>query len=112
MPNAMRRLLVLAAMLPFAAHAPAARAADRHVEIVNNTGRTMTNFYASRVGAKSWEEDILGRDTLDAGDSVTVNINDGTGACRFDFKAVFEGGASLEKGNIDVCTISSFTYNR
>ncbi len=107
----MRRLLLLSALLPFLAAAPA-RAADRHVEIVNNTGRTMTSFYASRVGAKSWEEDILGQDTLDDGDSVTVNINDGSGACRFDFKAVFEGGASLEKANIDVCTISRFTYNR
>lgn len=107
----MRRLLFLAAVLPFAVHAPAARAADRHVEIVNKTGHTMTSFYASKVGAKSWEEDILGQDTLDNGDTVTININDGTGACKFDFKAVFEGGGSVEKGGIDVCKISTFTYN-
>jgi hypothetical protein len=43
---------------------------------------------------------------------VTININDGTGACKFDFKAVFEDGKSLEKGNVDVCSISSFTYTR
>ena len=107
----MRRLLLLAAVLPFAVHAPAARAADRHVEIVNKTGRTMTSFFASKVGAKSWEEDILGKDTLDDGDTVTININDGSGACRFDFKAVFENGKSVEKANIDVCKISTFTYS-
>ncbi len=107
----MRHLLVLAAVLPFAVHVPAARAADRHVDIINKTGQTMTNFYASKVGAKSWEEDILGKDTLDDGDTVTININDGTGACRFDFKAVFDGGKSIEKGNIDVCKIGTFTYN-
>ena len=107
----MRRLLILAAVLPFAVHAPAARAADRHVEIINKTGNTMTSFFASKVGAKSWEEDILGKDTLDDGDTVTININDGSGACRFDFKAVFENGKSVEKANIDVCKISTFTYS-
>ena len=104
----MRFTPILATLLLMAG---AAHAADRHVEIVNKTGSTMTNFYASNVGAKTWEEDILGKDTLDDGDSVTININDGTGACKFDFKAVFENGASLEKQNIDVCRNSTFTYN-
>lgn len=108
----MQRLLILLAGLPFLAYVPAARAADRHVEIVNKTGRALTELYASKVGAKSWEEDILGRDTLDNGDSVTVNVNDGTGACKFDFKAVFEDGKSIEKASIDVCAISTFTYTR
>jgi hypothetical protein len=90
--------------------AGAAHAADRHVEIVNQTGMTLTKFYASNTGTRSWEEDILGRDTLADGETVMININDGTGVCKFDFKAVFENGQSLEKGNIDVCSVSSFTY--
>ncbi len=89
-----------------------AHAADRRVEIVNKTGMTLTHFYASNTGAKDWEEDILGRDTLSDGESVEVNINDGTGACKFDFKAVFESGQSLEKGNVNVCEISTYTYSR
>ncbi len=101
---------MLAATLLLAS--PAAFAADRHVDIVNNTGMSMQHFYASNSGTNSWEEDILGRDTLAAGDTVTVDINDGTGACKFDFKAVFAGGASSVKTGIDVCQISSFTYTR
>ncbi|MDR3538963.1 MAG: hypothetical protein P4L71_20885 [Acetobacteraceae bacterium] len=89
-----------------------ANAADRRVEIVNTTGRTMTHFYASRVGADSWEEDILGEETVGNGESFRVNLNDGTGACRFDFRAVFQGGAALVKRSVDVCSISRFTYNR
>jgi hypothetical protein len=89
-----------------------AHAADRRVEIVNKTGMTLTHFYASNSGANSWEEDILGRDTLANNESIEININDGTGACKFDFKAVFESGQSLEKGNINVCEISTYTYNR
>ena len=89
-----------------------AHAADRRVEIVNNTGMTLTHFYASNSGTASWEEDILGRDTLADGDTVQININDGTGACKFDFKAVFDNGQSLEKANINVCEISTYTYSR
>ena len=89
-----------------------AHAADRNVDIVNKTGRTMIHFYASKVGVDTWEEDILGNDKLDDGDTQPVDIDDGTGACKFDFKAVFAGGATLEKHNIDVCKISSYTYTR
>lgn len=105
----MRVSLLLATMVM---SATVARAADRRVEIVNKTGMTLTHFYASNSGTSDWEEDILGRGTLDDGDSVVININDGTGACKFDFKAVFESGQSLEKGGIDVCQISTYTYTR
>jgi hypothetical protein len=75
-----------ASLLPFASPA---EAADRRVEVVNASGRTMTEFYASNTNRSSWEEDILGNDVLPAGRSVTINIDDGSGACRFDF----HGGA-------------------
>jgi hypothetical protein len=88
----------------------AAQAANRHVDIVNKTGQTLTHFYASAVGVDNWEEDILGRDTIDQGETFDINIDDGSGACRYDFKAVFENGTELVKNNINVCSISSFTY--
>ena len=92
--------------------ASVASAADRRVEIVNKTGLTITEFYASNTGASEWEEDILGTDILANGDTVEVNIDDGTGKCRFDFKAVFQNGAELVRNNINVCQISTFTYTR
>ncbi|WP_122464711.1 MULTISPECIES: hypothetical protein [Brevundimonas] len=85
---------------------------DRRVRIINDTGRTIMYFYASRQGVDSWEEDILGSDILEDGDSVTANIDDGSRACRYDFKAVFEDGQSLERYNINVCEITTYTYTR
>lgn len=87
-------------------------AANRHVTIINKTGMTLKHFYASNAGTSSWEEDILGRDTLANGEEVEVNIDDGTGACKFDFKAVFDNGGSLVKEGVDVCTTSTFTYTK
>jgi hypothetical protein len=86
-------------------------AADRHVRIVNNTGVPMTHFYASTSDTDEWEEDILGRDILDDGEEVNVNIDDGSGECMYDFKGVFKGGQSVVKKKVDVCHIGTFTFN-
>lgn len=89
-----------------------ASAADRSVEVFNKTGQTMVEFYASITNADSWEEDILGDDTLDDGDSVDVNVDDGSGKCVYDFRAVFESGAEAVKRGVNVCQISTFTFTR
>ena len=90
----------------------AAIAANRHVDIVNDTGMTMSEFYASATGTDDWEEDILGSDTLAAGEVFDIDIDDGTGACKFDFKAVFTDGSSHVRRAVNVCSISTFTYQR
>jgi len=83
---------------------------DRHVKIINETDHTMVHFYASNVAAKSWEEDILGDSVLKPGDDVRINIDDGSGHCLYDFRAVFDNGQALEKHNVNVCEISSYRY--
>jgi hypothetical protein len=88
----------------------AASAANRHVDIINDTGRTMSEFYASATDADDWEEDILGQDTLADGEVFDVDIDDGSGACKFDLKAVFTDGTSHVMKAVNVCAISRFTY--
>jgi hypothetical protein len=101
---------VLAAALSVVAALPAA-ALDRRVTIINNTGYTIVNFFGSNTGTNSWEEDILGRDVLPSGSSVVVNFNDGTGYCMFDFLAIFDDGEQLIREGVNICEISTFTYN-
>lgn len=105
-----RRFLVLGSCL--AAWCGSAQAADRNVDIINKTGMTLTHFYASNTGTGDWEEDILGRGSIANGETFEINIDDGTGACRFDFKAVFANGGESVKRNINVCSITTFTYTR
>ncbi|MDO9588388.1 MAG: hypothetical protein Q8R45_07115 [Brevundimonas sp.] len=83
---------------------------DRRVRIINATGVTMTHFYASNSGQNDWEEDILGQDVLRSGASVVINIDDGTGACIYDFKARFADGDELVRYRINVCQISEYRY--
>lgn len=93
-----------------AAVAPAVRQ-DRRVTVVNRTGVTMREFYASNTSRSDWEEDILGADMLRSGGSVRINIDDGSGACRFDVKAVFTDGDEVVQYNINVCSVSTITFD-
>lgn len=102
---------VLLALTLFLTSISAVSALDRRVRIINDTGYTIVRFYGSNKGSDSWEEDILGDDVLRSGDSVNVNFDDNTGYCKFDFKAVFDDGDVLEKKNINICKIGTFTYN-
>ncbi len=88
-----------------------ASALDRRVRIINETSVEIREFYASNVGTNDWEEDILGNYTLPAGESVVINIDDSTGYCMYDFKAVFADGDELIDNRINVCEIESYRYH-
>lgn len=102
-------IMLAAAALVGLAAGPAT-AQDRHVEIINDTQHTIVHFYASNIGRDTWEEDILGESVLPVGRSVNINIDDGSGACLYDFKAVFDDGDELVRNRIDVCTIGTYRY--
>jgi hypothetical protein len=87
-----------------------ANAQDRNVQVINETQHAIVQFFASNVDRGTWEEDILGENVLPVGGAVNVNIDDGSGACVYDFKAVFEDGEELVRTGIDVCTTSTYTY--
>ncbi|WP_102960970.1 hypothetical protein [Mangrovicella endophytica] len=106
----MSRLTILTAALAATAFASAALAENREVTVNNRTSGNIVQFFASNTGTNNWEEDILGVDVLAPGESVDVDIDDGTGACGFDFKAVFDDGATAVKGGVDVCEISEFDF--
>ncbi len=83
---------------------------DRRVRIINETSHTIVRFFGSNAGTTDWEEDILGDKVLEPGQSVMINFDDGTGYCKFDFKAEFSDGDEVVKHGIDVCEISSFRF--
>ena len=85
---------------------------NRRVRIHNTTGWTMLRFFASNTSRSDWEEDILGDDVLANNSSIVMNIDDGTGACMFDFKAEFTNGQALIRNNVNVCEIADYYYTR
>jgi len=103
------RLTIAAAILTIAGTCATADASEnRKVKIINETSYTIVRFYGSNAGANEWQEDVLGDDVVKPGGSVMVNFDDGSGYCKFDFKAVFSDGDSVEKRGIDVCEIGVY----
>lgn len=105
--NKIKSAIVLALL---AMGVSSAAALDRRVEIVNESSYDIREFYASNTDSKSWEEDILGRNVLPAGHSVVINIDDGSGYCKYDFKAVFEDGDEVTSSGNNVCELSVFRF--
>jgi len=106
---------VAVAAAPTSVAAPGAQSRDgydRHVTIRNRTGWTMLRFYASDTRSDDWEEDILGDRVLENGASIRINIDDGSGACLYDFKAEFTNGQELVRERVNVCQISEYSYTR
>ena len=104
----MRNILALAA-LPMLLAVPAL-AQDRAVQVVNDSGFTIVEFYASAEGPSNWQEDMLAGQAVGSGQTLTVNFNDGSGACTYSFRAVFDDGDEAVQ-DIDICSVTSVTYN-
>ncbi len=86
---------------------------NRVVSINNRTGMTMTYFYASSSASSTWGPDQLGPSTVvPSGSSISINFDDGTGACTYDFRAKFSNGQELKKFGVNVCVISNYNYVR
>ena len=101
--------LTLATAL-FALTNSSAMAMERKVQINNQTSYTIVEFYASNTGTADWQEDILGSDVLASGGSVMINIDDGSGYCKYDFLAVFDDGDQLVSADNNVCELDNFNF--
>ncbi|MCL2011101.1 MAG: hypothetical protein FWG71_11245 [Synergistaceae bacterium] len=94
--------LLLAAMFVFAGNAEAGV-----IMIHNATGFTLMEIYISDSGTDDWEEDILGHDVLEDGETLRLTVS-GTYS-RFDMAAVDDEGDAVGwyglPGNVTRITI-------
>lgn len=86
----------------------AAQAQNRVVAIINDTGVTMTHFYATNRDQRDWGRDWFGNSVLPSGNSVNLNINDGTGYCIYDLRALFADGDEVTRYGFNVCEMASW----
>jgi hypothetical protein len=96
---------------PTAAEARCNDGVSRRINMVNNTSFTIRRMYGSNQKASTWQEDVLGDDVLGPGQSVVVNWDDNTCSCMFDFKVVYSDGDTSTKSGVNVCAVSTFTFN-
>lgn len=104
---------VMAAGLALLAPAAADAAGRQNFTLVNDTGYTIKEVYVSTTRTNDWEEDILGQDTLDDGQSVFIRFPHHAGGCFFDLKVVYDDDTDAHWSNFNLCTITeiSISYN-
>jgi hypothetical protein len=86
-----------------------AHAEDVMFLLRNETGVTMTRFYASPTTIRDFEGDILSS-VLNPGRATRININDGRSTCIYDIRGVFADGKRVDKYNVNICKLASFTF--
>jgi hypothetical protein len=105
MEYSMRRSIAfVAAALAFAPGL--ALAAKQDFTLVNNSGREVDSVYVSKVSSNNWEEDVMGRDTLGAGETVDISFDKGEHACRWDLMVKYHGGGQDAWPGVNLCDVS------
>ncbi|MEP3050576.1 MAG: hypothetical protein ABJP48_11350 [Erythrobacter sp.] len=84
---------------------------SRDLSIRNRTGEVISYIYWSNTASESWGSDKLGTSSvLATGQDWNVNVNDGSNACRFDFKAETASGRTIERRDVDACAVFNVTF--
>lgn len=74
---------------------------DGYIEVTNDTGYDIYYLYVSHEDSDDWEEDVLGDEILESGDSKRINIS-GYSSSVFDVRAEDEDGDTYTIYGIDV----------
>lgn len=82
---------------------------DYHITIANQTGQTISNIFAYHQNGPANTQDRLGATTLATGSSLQLDLNDGSGECYWDFRAVAPSGPNISQDGVNVCTTSTLT---
>ncbi|MDT7952244.1 MAG: hypothetical protein RQ966_12140 [Acetobacteraceae bacterium] len=72
--------------------------------LVNRSRAVLSELYVSPTGNDGWGEDRLGRDTVGAGATRTIQIP--AGSCLYDIRAIFGNGDANEKRRLNLCQIT------
>ena len=91
---------------------PAGDAYNREVSLVNKSGQAILFLYWSNTEAEGWGDDKLGsNNVLMGGNSLEVTVDDGSGACEFDFKAELADDQEVVLAAVNVCEEYEITFN-
>ncbi len=85
---------------------------NRRVRVHNQTGWTMTRFYALSARTNAREANVLGVEALASGSSWALDLDDGSSACLFDFRAEFANSQTLIRHGVNVCQIADYYFTR
>ena len=85
-----------------------AAAGTQDFTLVNKTGVDIHNLFVSETAKDDWEDDVLGEEVLENGNSVEVSF-EGKSSCIWDMMVKDEQGGGVFWRKIDLCKASEVT---
>ena len=101
--RSMKTRLALLACLALLALAGQALAGAQDFLLVNQTGKVIDQLYVVPNNARTWEDDILGRDVLLPGESTEIVFSPQEQDCVWDIMVVDKHGQELWWEDINLC---------
>ena len=83
---------------------------DRRVAIHNHTAENFAEIRFSNTADRGYGPNRLGSGILQARHNRTFDMDDGTGACRFDVMVKTSGGRTYTRNDVNVCTSSTIEF--
>ena len=104
---------VVLAISGFTAHAQSGDQENRQVKVINRASAPIYHLYISNVDEDNWGPDQLDwNESIGTNQYILINMDDGTGHCLYDIKAVLSDGREAVERHVNVCTIGTWTvYN-
>lgn len=94
-----------------ASPAAASEGAAKGFALINQTGADIHALYITPSDSKDWQEDILGVDTLPAGEKADITFNRGEKAAKWDIRIEDSEGAYIEWEDLDLLTAKKVTLH-
>ncbi|WP_286192051.1 hypothetical protein [Roseomonas genomospecies 6] len=86
-----------------------ALAGQQDFTIMNKTGYPLKHIYVSESDNEKWDEDVLGRDVLEDGESFDLSFAKAEKTCKWDMKVIYDDGESAVWQDLNLCQISKLT---
>ena len=82
----------------------------REMQIINQTGFEIVEFFSAHKDEADWGEEILQGDAIGGDAERLIDLEDGSGYCLYSFRAIFDDGEELISDDINICDLTMFTY--
>lgn len=105
-------LIAAACALPvLSLSATAALASKENFVVRNNSSSVIAELYVSESNRSTWDNNVLGADSLPRGGYTQVNFGDRSpNLCLYDIRAIFSNGQVIEDYQINVCRNAEYSF--
>lgn len=82
----------------------------RDMQIINQTGFDIVEFFSAHKDASDWGKELLAGEAIGGYAERLLDLDDGSGYCLYSFRVIFDDGEELVSDDINICDLTMFTY--